>query len=49
MYNFDLEDVRFEEVMDQDSAVLEALERVDRGLFDNPENRDEDLEALYEH
>jgi hypothetical protein len=49
MYNFDLDDVRFEEIMDQDSAVLEALERVDRGLFDNPESKDEDLEALYEH
>ena len=47
MYNFD--DVSFDELMDQDSAVLEALERVDRGLFDAPEGKDEDVEAIYEH
>lgn len=47
MYNF--EDASFDELMNQDSAVLEALERVDRGLFDQPEGRDEDVEAMYEH
>lgn len=36
------------EYMDQDSAVLRALERVDRGLFDADEGRDEDVAALYE-
>ena len=34
--------------LDQDSAVLRALERVDRGLFDVEEARDEDVAALYE-
>jgi hypothetical protein len=36
------------EYMDQDSAVLRALESTDRGLFDVDESRDEDLAALYE-
>jgi hypothetical protein len=36
------------EYMDQDSAVLRALERVDRGLFDVDDSRDEDVAALYE-
>ncbi len=49
MYTFDVESVQFDEIMDQDSAVLEALEKVDRGLFDNPESKDEDLEALYDN
>ena len=35
------------EYMDQDSAVLRALESTDRGLFDMDESRDEDLAALY--
>lgn len=34
--------------MDQDSAVLRALESTDRGLFDVDDSRDEDLAALYE-
>ena len=38
----------FREYMDQDSAVLRALERVDRGLFDVDDSRDEDVAALYE-
>ena len=38
----------FREYMDQDSAVMRALERADRGLFDVDESRDEDLAALYE-
>lgn len=38
----------FREYMDQDSAVLRALERTDRGLFDVDDSRDEDLAALYE-
>ncbi len=36
------------EYMDQDSAVLQAMESVDRGLFDVDDLRDEDLAALYE-
>lgn len=46
---FDFEDVRTEEFFDQDMAVLEAMEKVDRGLFDTPDGRDEDLEALYDN
>ncbi len=46
MYHFD--DISFDELFDQDSAVLEALEKADKGLFDMPEGKDEDLEALYE-
>lgn len=46
---FDFDDAKFEEFLGQDQAVLEALEKVDRGLFDAPEGKDEDLEALYEH
>ena len=38
----------FREYMDQDSAVLRALERTDRGLFDTDDSRDEDVAALYE-
>ncbi len=38
----------FREYMDQDSAVLRALERTDRGLFDVDDTRDEDVAALYE-
>ena len=38
----------FREYMDQDSAVLRALESTDRGLFDVDDTRDEDLAALYE-
>jgi hypothetical protein len=38
----------FREYMDQDSAVLRALERTDRGLFDVDDSRDEDVAALYE-
>ena len=47
---FDFDDGReFDaDFLDQDSAVLEALERVDKGIFDTPEEKDEDLDALYE-
>jgi hypothetical protein len=38
----------FREYMDQDSAVLRALELTDRGLFDLDESRDEDVAVLYE-
>lgn len=34
--------------LDQDSAVLEALEKVDTDIFDMPEGKDEDLDALFE-
>lgn len=45
MFNFD----DFElEPMGQDAAVLQAMESVDKGLFDYDETKDEDLEALYE-
>lgn len=48
MYEFD-EGREFDlESLDQDSAVFEALEKVDKGLFDTPEEKDEDLDALYE-
>ena len=47
---FDFDDGReFDpEFLDQDSAVLEAMEKVDRGLFDAPEEKDEDVQAIYE-
>lgn len=45
---FEIFDREFDKVMDQDTAVLEALSKVDHGLFDTPEGRDEDLDALYE-
>ena len=50
MYGFDFDAGReFDrEFLDQDTAVLEALEKVDRGLFDTPEDKDDDLQALYE-
>lgn len=35
--------------MNQDYAVLQALESVDRGLFDRDETQDEDLKALYDN
>ena len=34
--------------MDQDSAVLQALARTDKGLFDVDESKDEDLAALFD-
>ncbi len=46
MFYFD--DGYSENVMDQDSAVLQALARTDKGLFDVDEAKDEDLDALYE-
>lgn len=46
---YDFEDVKLDEVFNHDTAILEALEKVDRGLFDSPEGKDEDLEALYDH
>ena len=46
MFNFD--DVYSDNVMDQDTAVMQALARVDKGLFDADEGKDEDLEALYD-
>ena len=46
---YDFENVDFEELINQDTAVLEAMAKVDRGLFDAPEGRDEDLDALYEN
>jgi len=37
-----------EKVMDQDTAVMQALEMTDKGLFDTDDTKDEDLKALYE-
>lgn len=50
MYDFDIDGGRdFDrEFLDQDTAVLEALEKVDRGLFDAPEDKDEDVQAIFE-
>lgn len=45
----DFDDGFIREVIDQDIAVLRALESVDRGLFDADESKDEDLQALYDH
>ncbi|MEM0988449.1 MAG: hypothetical protein AAGK00_06170 [Pseudomonadota bacterium] len=48
---FEYDDIRDvdESFLSQDSAVLEAIAKVDRGLFDSPEGKDEDLDALYDH
>ena len=46
---FDFEKMSLDELMNQDDAVLEAMAKVDRGLFDSPEGRDEDLDALYDN
>lgn len=50
MYNYDFEDGRdFDlEFLDQDTAILEALEKVDKGLFDTPEEKDEDIQSIFE-
>ncbi len=48
MYEFDDMPDQDELFFDHDTAILEALSKVDRGLFDTPEARDEDLEALNE-
>ena len=47
MFNFDDEFV--DEFLDQDTAVFQAMQRTDKGLFDVDETRDEDLAALYEN
>lgn len=45
---FDIDDQYSDYVMDQDTAVMQALALTDKGLFDVDESKDEDLEALYE-
>ena len=45
---FDFDDTYSDKFMDQDTAVMQALARTDKGLFDVDESKDEDLEALYE-
>ncbi len=46
---FDIDDVKEPNFFDHDTAVLMALEKTDKGLFDVDETADEDLEALYEN
>ncbi|MEM7189802.1 MAG: hypothetical protein AAF439_09335 [Pseudomonadota bacterium] len=45
---YEIEDVFSETVMNQDTAVLEALARTDKGLFDVDDSKDEDLAALFD-
>lgn len=44
---FRFEDGNGDDFMDQDTAVMQAMELTDRGLFDPEENRDEDVLALF--
>ena len=37
-----------DKVMNQDTAVMQALASTDKGLFDTDDSKDEDLEALNE-
>ncbi len=46
---FDLDDKAEQSFLDHDTAVMMALEKTEKGLFDVDETRDEDLEALYEN
>lgn len=46
---FDMDDKAEQTFMDHDTAIMIALEKTEKGLFDSDENKDEDLEALYDH
>ena len=46
---FDLDDSAEQSFLDHDTAVMLALEKTEKGLFDVDETKDEDLEALYDH
>lgn len=46
---FDIDDMKEQNFLDHDTAILLALEKTERGLFDVDETADEDLEALYEN
>lgn len=46
---YDADDIREGDFFDHDTAVMIALEKTEKGLFDNDETRDEDLEALYDN
>lgn len=45
---FDFDETHSDKFMDQHTAVMQALARTDKGLFDVDYSKDEDLEALYE-
>jgi len=45
----EFDDGFYRETLDQDLAVMRAMQSVDRGLFDTDESKDEDLKALYDH
>ena len=49
MYDFDDALNQEEFFLDHDSAVMQALQATDKGLFDTDEGKDEDLAALYDH
>lgn len=49
MYDFDDAYSHEEFFLDHDSAVLQALQSTDKGLFDADDSKDEDLAALYDH
>jgi hypothetical protein len=46
---FDLDDKAEQSFLDHDTAIMMALEKTEKGLFDVDETKDEDLEALYEN
>ena len=46
---FDLDDKTEQNFLDHDTAIMMALEKTEKGLFDVDETKDEDLEALYDH
>lgn len=46
---FDIDDKAETEFFDHDTAVMLALAKTEKGLFDTDEVKDEDLEALYEN
>lgn len=49
MYDLDDAFQKEEFFLDHDSAVLQALQATEKGLFDVDESKDEDLAALYDH
>ncbi|MEM9060600.1 MAG: hypothetical protein AAGD13_09070 [Pseudomonadota bacterium] len=50
MYDlFEYDDTPDAEFFDHDTAVMLALQKTEKGLFDTDEAKDEDLEALYDN
>ncbi|MEM7683960.1 MAG: hypothetical protein AAF293_03990 [Pseudomonadota bacterium] len=50
MYDlFEFDEKGDAEFFDHDTAVMMALQKTEKGLFDSDEVKDEDLEALYDN